>query len=111
MPKTIENIEFDLLDFIEDDPESMEGFKEIINEAVEEWLEVNGYEDWDVEDYEYIDTTIIIKNVSLVPEAELEKEPDEDEEEDELDDEDGPQDDVDFDDKQKLLGNNIQKII
>ena len=88
MPKTIENIEFDLLDFIEDDPESMEGFKEIINEAVEEWLEANGYEDWDVEDYEDIDTTIIIKNVSLVPEAELEKEPDEDEEAEELDEPD-----------------------
>ena len=85
MPKTLKNIEFDLLDFIEDDPESMEGFKEIINEAVEEWLEANGYEDWDVEDYEDIDTTIIIKNVSLVPEAESEEEPDEDEEAEELD--------------------------
>ena len=85
MPNAIENIEFDLLDFIEDDPESLEGFKEIVNEAVEEWLEANGYEDWDVEDYEDIDTTITLKNVSLVPEAELEKEPDEDEEVEELD--------------------------
>ena len=73
MPNTIENIEFDLLDFIEDDPESMEGFKEIINEAVEEWLEANGYEDWDVEDYEDIDTTITLKNVSLVAEGEPEE--------------------------------------
>ena len=88
MPNTIENIEFDLLDFIEDDPESLEGFKEIVNEAVEEWLEANGYEDWDVKDYEDIDTTITLKNVSLVPEAELEKEPDEDEEVEELDEPD-----------------------
>ena len=88
MPNAIENIEFDLLDFIEDDPESLEGFKEIVNEAVEEWLEANGYEDWDVKDYEDIDTTITLKNVSLVPEAELEKEPDEDEEVEELDEDD-----------------------
>jgi hypothetical protein len=38
-----------------------------------------------VKDYEDIDTTITLKNVSLVPEAELEKEPDEDEEVEELD--------------------------
>ena len=92
MPKTIENIEFDLLDFIEDDPESMEGFKEIVNEAVEEWLEANGYEDWDVEDYEDIDTTITLKNVSLVAEGESdedsEDEPAEDEIVDELDEPD-----------------------
>ena len=92
MPKTIENIEFDLLDFIEDDPESMEGFKEIVNEAVEEWLEANGYEDWDVEDYEDIDTTITLKNVSLVAEEESdedsEDEPAEDEIVDELDEPD-----------------------
>tara|TARA_Y100001951_G_C11146859_1_gene186890 strand:- start:295 stop:579 length:285 start_codon:yes stop_codon:yes gene_type:complete len=91
MPNTIENIEFDLLDFIEDDPESMEGFKEIINEAVEEWLEANGYEDWDVEDYEDIDTTITLKNVSLVAEGEPEKRSDDiDDDEEEVEELDEP---------------------
>ena len=73
MPEQFTNITFDLMDFIEDDPEALKAFESILDEAVDEWLEANGYEDWDVEDWEDIDTTITISNLRLVPE------PDEDE--------------------------------
>ena len=73
MPEQFATIQFDLMDFIEDDPEALKAFESILDEAVEEWLEANGYEDWDVEDWEDIDTSITISNLRLVPE------PDEDE--------------------------------
>tara|TARA_Y100001963_G_scaffold155360_1_gene246300 strand:- start:1208 stop:1438 length:231 start_codon:yes stop_codon:yes gene_type:complete len=66
--KELANITFDLMDFIQDDPEILRQFEEIVEEAVEEWLEVNGYEDWDVEDWGEIDTTIVLNDVQLVPE-------------------------------------------
>ena len=37
----IANISFDLTDYIEDDQEAMNAFEQIIEAAVEEWLEVN----------------------------------------------------------------------
>jgi len=67
--KELANITFDLMDFIQDEPEILRQFEEIVEEAVEEWLEVNGYEDWDVEDWGEIDTTIVLNDVQLVPEA------------------------------------------
>ena len=66
--KELANITFDLMDFIQDDPEILRQFEEIVEEAVEEWLEVNGYEDWDVEDWGDIDTTITISDLQLTPE-------------------------------------------
>ena len=51
MPEQFTNITFDLMDFINDDPEAMKAFEDILEEAVEEWLEANGYEDWDVQDH------------------------------------------------------------
>jgi len=63
------NIQFDLMDFIEDDPEALKRFEDIIEEAVEEWLEANGYEDWDVEDWDDIDTSVTITGVRLSPEG------------------------------------------
>tara|TARA_Y100001963_G_C6608752_1_gene366040 strand:+ start:266 stop:499 length:234 start_codon:yes stop_codon:yes gene_type:complete len=68
--KEIANITFDLMDFIEDDPEAMKAFEGILEDAVEEWLEANGYEDWDVEDWDDIDTQITVNGVNLVPEPE-----------------------------------------
>ena len=62
------NISFDLMDFIEDDPEAMNAFQQILEEAVEEWLEMNGYEDWDVSGWQDIDTTVTISGVQLTPE-------------------------------------------
>jgi len=56
------------MDFIEDDPEALQAFENILEEAVEEWLEANGYEDWDVEDWGDIDTTITISDLQLTPE-------------------------------------------
>ena len=64
----IANISFDILDFIEDDPEAMNAFQQILEEAVEEWLEINGYEDWDVSGWQDIDTTVTITGVQLTPE-------------------------------------------
>tara|TARA_B100000287_G_scaffold334734_1_gene320082 strand:+ start:447 stop:671 length:225 start_codon:yes stop_codon:yes gene_type:complete len=71
--KELTQITFDLMDFIQDDPEVLKQFEEIVEEAVEEWLEANGYEDWDVADWGDIDTTIVLNDVELTPE------PDEDE--------------------------------
>ena len=73
MPEQFTNITFDLMDFIEDDPEALKAFESILDEAVDEWLEANGYEDWDVEDWEDIDTTITISNLRLVPEPDEEE--------------------------------------
>ena len=73
MPEQFTNITFDLMDFIEDDPEALKAFESILDEAVDEWLEANGYEDWDVEDQEDIDTTITISNLRLVPEPDEEE--------------------------------------
>ena len=56
----IANITFDLMEFIEDDPDAMKAFEGILEDAVEEWLEANGYEDWDVKNWEDIDTSITI---------------------------------------------------
>ena len=64
----IANIQFDLMDFISDDPEAMNAFEQIIESAVEEWLELNGYEDWDVTGWQDIDTTITLAGVSLTEE-------------------------------------------
>ena len=66
--KEIASVTFDLMDFISDDPEALQAFENILEEAVEEWLEVNGYEDWDVEDWGDIDTTITISDIELTPE-------------------------------------------
>ena len=75
MPEgNIADITFDLMDFINDDPEAMKAFEDILEEAVEEWLEANGYEDWDVQDWLGIDTTVTISGVSLVPESDDEDE-------------------------------------
>ncbi len=75
MPEgNIADITFDLMDFISDDPEAMKAFEDILEEAVEEWLEANGYEDWDVQDWQGIDTTVTISGVSLVPESDEEDE-------------------------------------
>ena len=68
MPDPIANIQFDLMDFIQDDPEAMNAFEQILEAAVEEWLEGNGYEDFDVVDWQDIDTTISITGVQLKPE-------------------------------------------
>jgi len=65
----IANITFDLMEFIEDDPDAMKAFEGILEDAVEEWLEANGYEDWDVKNWEDIDTSITITGVELTPEA------------------------------------------
>ena len=64
----IANISFDLMDFIQDEPEAMSAFEQIIENAVEEWLELNGFEDYDVVDWEDIDTTIAITGVRLTDE-------------------------------------------
>lgn len=64
----IANITFDLMEFIEDDPDAMKAFESILEDAVEEWLEANGYEDWDVKNWDDIDTTITVTGVELVPE-------------------------------------------
>ena len=66
--KELASITFDLMDFIDDDPEALKAFEDILEEAVEEWLEANGYEDWDVEDWGDIDTTIVLNDVQLTPE-------------------------------------------
>ena len=66
--KELATVTFDIMDFIEDDPEALQAFENILEEAVEEWLEANGYEDWDVEDWGEIDTTIVLNDVQLVPE-------------------------------------------
>tara|TARA_B100000287_G_C20367693_1_gene676455 strand:- start:185 stop:430 length:246 start_codon:yes stop_codon:yes gene_type:complete len=69
MPQNeIANLTFDIMDFIEDDPEALKAFESILDEAVEEWLEANGYEDWDVDDWDDIDTTITISGLRLSPE-------------------------------------------
>tara|TARA_B100000287_G_scaffold326158_1_gene310437 strand:+ start:59 stop:289 length:231 start_codon:yes stop_codon:yes gene_type:complete len=65
----IANITFDLMEFIEDDPDAMKAFEGILEDAVEEWLEANGYEDWDVKNWEDIDTSITITGVELTPEV------------------------------------------
>ena len=64
----IANIQFDLMDFIQDDPEAMNAFEQILEAAVEEWLELNGYGDWDVSGWQDIDTTVTIAGVTLTPE-------------------------------------------
>ncbi len=69
----IANISFDILDFIEDDPEAMKAFEDLVEDAVEEWLEANGFEDWDVVNWGDIDTTITITDVELQPEEEDEE--------------------------------------
>jgi len=66
--KELATVTFDIMDFIEDDPEALQAFENILEEAVEEWLEANGYEDWDVEDWGDIDTTITISDLQLTPE-------------------------------------------
>lgn len=66
--KELTNISFDIMDFIEDDPEALSAFEDILESAVEEWLEANGYEDWDVSNWGDIDTTITITDVELSPE-------------------------------------------
>ena len=66
--KVLANIIFDLMDFVEDDPEALAGLEDILEDAVEEWLEANGYEDWDVSNWGGIDTTITITDVELTPE-------------------------------------------
>ena len=66
--KQLATITFDVMDFIEDDPEALRAFENILEEAVEEWLEANGYEDWDVEDWGDIDTSITLNDVQLTPE-------------------------------------------
>ena len=69
MPQNeIANLTFDIMDFIEDDPEALKAFESILDEAVEEWLEASGYEDWDVDDWDDIDTTITISGLRLSPE-------------------------------------------
>ena len=73
MPEQVVNISFDLMDFIEDNPDALQAFEDILDEAVEEWLEANGYEDWDTEDWEDIDTTITISGLRLVPEPDEEE--------------------------------------
>ncbi len=65
----VANITFDIMDFIDDDPEAMKAFEDILEDAVEEWLEANGYEDWDVVDWDDVDTTITITGVKLEPES------------------------------------------
>ena len=40
--KELTNISFDIMDFIEDDPEALSAFEDILESAVEEWLEANG---------------------------------------------------------------------
>ena len=65
----VANITFDIMDFIDDDPEAMKAFEDILEDAVEEWLEANGYEDWDVVDWDDVDTTITITGVRLEPES------------------------------------------
>ena len=67
--KELATITFDIMDFIEDDPEALKKFEDILEEAVEEWLEANGFEDWDVEDWGDIDTSITLNDVQLTPEA------------------------------------------
>ena len=57
------------MEFIEDDPDAMKAFEGILEDAVEEWLEANGYEDWDVKNWEDIDTSITITGVELTPEV------------------------------------------
>ena len=69
--KEIATIQFDIMDFIEDDPEAMKAFEDILEDAVEEWLEANGYEDWDVVNWGDIDTTISISDVELTPEVDV----------------------------------------
>ena len=64
----LKNITFDIMDFIEDDPEALNAFEQIMEEAVEEWLEMNGYEEWNVTDWQGIDTTITLTGVTLEPE-------------------------------------------
>ena len=66
--KLLANITFDLMDFVEDDPEALAGLEDILEDAVEEWLEANGYEDWDVSNWGGIDTPITITDVELTPE-------------------------------------------
>ena len=69
----IANISFDILDFIEDDPEAMKAFEDLVEDAVEEWLEANGFEDWEVVNWGDIYTTITITDVELQPEEEDEE--------------------------------------
>ena len=67
--RQIANISFDIMDFIEDDAEALKAFEDILEDAVEEWLEANGFEDWDVTNWGDIDTTVTITDVELTPET------------------------------------------
>ena len=64
----IANISFDIVDFIQDDQEAMNAFEQIIEAAVEEWLEVNGFEDYDVVGWQGLDSTITLTGVELTDE-------------------------------------------
>ena len=64
------NITFDFIDFIQDDKKMTNLVYDIIEQAMEEWLDMNGYEDWDVESYDDLVGQISVQGVTLVPEVE-----------------------------------------
>ena len=64
------NITFDFIDFIQDDKKMTNLVYDIIEQAMEELLDMNGYEDWDVESYDDLVGQISVQGVTLVPEVE-----------------------------------------
>ena len=69
MPKKVD-IQFDLIDFIQDDKKLTNMVYDIIEQAMEEWLDMNGYEDWDVQSYDDLIGQITVAGVTLTPEIE-----------------------------------------
>ena len=64
------NITFDFIDFIQDDKKMTNLVYDIIEQAMEELLDMNGYEDWDVESYDDLVGQNSVQGVTLVPEVE-----------------------------------------
>ncbi len=63
------DITFDFIDFIQDDKKMTNLVYDIIEQAMEEWLDENGYEDWDVQSYDDLVGQISVQGVTLVPES------------------------------------------
>ena len=63
------DITFDFIDFIQDDKKMTNLGYDIIEQAMEEWLDENGYEDWDVQSYDDLVGQISVQGVTLVPES------------------------------------------
>tara|TARA_B100000131_G_scaffold302472_1_gene325635 strand:+ start:851 stop:1072 length:222 start_codon:yes stop_codon:yes gene_type:complete len=64
------DIQFDLIDFIQDDKKITNMVYDVIEQAMEEWLDMNGYEDWDVQSYDDLRGVITVAGVTLTPEIE-----------------------------------------